>query len=102
MNEMCSLLDMPCMANMTFLRHQEEVASTIHDVAWEQIKSAAKEEADIAIEKGEIDKDGIPMITVVCDGSWAKRSYRTNYNSLSGVVRIKQCRFNLYLKLCCK
>jgi len=27
------------------------------------------------------------MITVVADGSWCKRSYKTKYDSLSGVVR---------------
>ncbi|CAL1295640.1 unnamed protein product, partial [Larinioides sclopetarius] len=31
---------------------------------------------------------GIPLLTVVADGCWAKRSYRTNYSSLSGAAAI--------------
>ncbi|RZC32481.1 hypothetical protein BDFB_015024, partial [Asbolus verrucosus] len=31
---------------------------------------AGKEEHRLAIEAGEIDKDGIPLITVIADGAW--------------------------------
>jgi len=48
--------------------------------------NAAKDEAELAISKGEVDADGMPLITVVADGSWCKRSYRTMYNSPSGMV----------------
>jgi len=27
------------------------------------------------------------MVTVVADGAWCKRSYKTKYDALSGVVR---------------
>jgi len=33
-----------------------------------------------------VDTDGIPYITVVADGQWSKRSYRTKYDAFSGVV----------------
>jgi len=42
----------------------------------------------LALEPGEIDENGIPMCTVVADGQWCKRSYKTKYDALSGVVRI--------------
>jgi len=45
------------------------------------------EEKKLAIEDGNLNSDGVPMITVVADGSWCKRSYKTKYDSLSGVVR---------------
>lgn len=35
---------------------------------------------------GEVDKNGIPLITVVADGAWSKRSYSVNYDAKSGVV----------------
>lgn len=35
---------------------------------------------------GNVDADGIPFITVVADGQWFKRSYRTKYDAFSGVV----------------
>ncbi|XP_046391775.1 uncharacterized protein LOC124160096 [Ischnura elegans] len=86
--EMSAILNIPPMANQTFLNTQANLASAIHDVAWEEMKKAAMEESELAIKANEVDKDGIPLITVVCDGSWAKRSYCTNYNSLSGVACI--------------
>jgi hypothetical protein len=36
----------------------------------------------------EVDKDGAPYITVAVDGAWSKRSYKSNYNALSGVAII--------------
>jgi len=50
------------------------------------MEEAAKEEAQLAILAGNVDSDGTPLVTVVADGSWCKRSYRTMYNSLSGTV----------------
>ncbi|GFS76667.1 yqaJ domain-containing protein [Nephila pilipes] len=49
---------------------------------------AATEEKHLAVQAGEVGGDGIPMLTVVVDGCWAKRSYRTNYSSLSGAAAI--------------
>lgn len=53
------------------------------------MKEAGKEEYKIAVEKGHIDEDGIPFITVCVDGGWSKRSYGHNYNAASGVVSIQ-------------
>jgi len=47
---------------------------------------AMKEEAKLALEDNCVTNDGIPLITVVADGTWSKRSYKTNYNALSGAV----------------
>lgn len=52
------------------------------------MEAAAKEEIQLTISTGEIDTDGIPVISVVADGSWCKRSYRTIYNSFSGALSI--------------
>lgn len=45
-----------------------------------------KVEAELAIKAGDINFDGVPVITVVADGAWSKKSYKKNYNALSGVV----------------
>jgi hypothetical protein len=42
----------------------------------------------LALEAGEIDSNRVAMITVNIDGPWSKRSYKTNYNALSGVTSI--------------
>lgn len=48
--------------------------------------AAGEAEKQEAIKKGKTDTDGVPLLTVIADGCWGKRSYRTNYNLLSGVV----------------
>lgn len=88
-------LNMPCMSNPTYQKLHEEVEEKIKCIAWDAIEEAAKEEAKIAFENGDISKDGIPMISVVVDGSWSKRSYRSNYNALSGVV--SKLLFRMYI-----
>lgn len=35
-----------------------------------------------------MNKDGIPIIDVIADGCWSKRSYKKNYNALSGAAAI--------------
>ncbi|KAJ8952670.1 hypothetical protein NQ318_020985 [Aromia moschata] len=61
------------------------VAEVVRRSAWSAMEEAAKEEARLAVELGEVDQDGMPYITVVADGAWSKRSYNINYDALSGV-----------------
>jgi len=42
------------------------------------MQKAGEEEKRIALDCDDIDTDGIPMITVVADGQWSKRSYKTS------------------------
>lgn len=85
-NELLSVLNIPFMSNSTYQQHHENVADIIEDTAWQVMQEAGQEEARIAQELGEVDESGIPMITVVADGAWSKRSYSVNYNASSGVV----------------
>lgn len=48
---------------------------------------AGNEEKQLALQCGNTDADGTPMCTVVADGQWSKRSYKTKYDALSGAVR---------------
>ena len=86
--EICAAIDMPCIGNDTWAKYHDVVNDSFHNAAWKLMSEAAIEEARIAREKGEVDKDGFPCITVVADGAWAKRSYKTKYDSLSGVAVI--------------
>jgi hypothetical protein len=69
------------------------------------MEQAAQEERDYAIENGRVDEDGTPLCTVVADGMWSKRSYKTKYNALSGTVWFTLSFFyNVFetgLSLCC-
>lgn len=86
-SEVCATMDIPCMSSTKFTEAQRDMSEKIHKIAEQQMAIAGKEERRLALESGSIDNDRIPMCTVVADGQWSKRSYKTNYDALSGVVR---------------
>jgi hypothetical protein len=85
MTEFCSALDIPNMSQNKYNKCESAVIDKIEELAHEEMIEAGKEEYNLAIEAGEVDSDGIPYITVTVDGAWSKRSYKSNYNALSGV-----------------
>jgi hypothetical protein len=88
LRELCSALDVPSLTFKTYAAKEVSIKSIVKENALEDMIEAGKEEAAIAIESGEIDADGIPMIPVIVDGAWSKRSYKSNYNASSGVACI--------------
>lgn len=88
MKEIMTTLEIPTMNNNTYTKEHYFVCDKFEEAAAQTMNTAAKEEARLAIEAGDVDVDGVPLIAVVADGSWCwcKRSYRTMYNSLSGTV----------------
>lgn len=79
---------MPSLSCRSFLKLQSTLATVVSDTAFDEMKKAGNEERKLALECGDIDVDGTPMCTVIADGQWSKRSYKTKYDALSGVVRI--------------
>jgi len=77
------------MSPATYISIQNSLQLEIKNTAWSEMQKAGEEEKKLAIESGDIDTDGIPLITVVTDGQWSKRSYSTKYDALSGVVNIE-------------
>ena len=90
LEELGAIINMPVMSNNKYQLLHNEIATYFNEISWEEIERAGKEEAKIAIENNEIDANGRPMIAVIADGAWSKRSYKTKYNALSGVVS-RQC-----------
>ncbi|XP_039287389.1 uncharacterized protein LOC120352037, partial [Nilaparvata lugens] len=88
LEEVMSSLDIPCMTYHTFRKYHDRVAEAWKETAAKSMEMAAEEEKREAIKRGDVDSHGVPLLTVVADGCWAKRSFRTNYNSLSGVAAI--------------
>lgn len=86
MEEFLSTLNIPSMSQNTFTKEQDKLTNAWETTALKEMELAAYEEKKLAIQRGDVDAEGIPLITVIVDGSWAKRSYKTNYASLSGVV----------------
>ena len=48
------------------------------------MERAGKEEKELAETRNDFHQ-GIPAITVVCDGGWSKRAHKHTYNALGGV-----------------
>lgn len=86
LEELFSTLDIPPLSSKTYAKEHKNVSEAWERAAELEMTAAANEEKKLAIERGDVDSDGTPLLTVVADGSWAKRSYRSNYSSLSGVV----------------
>ena len=60
--------------------------------AWKQrlqesMAEAGREEKQLAVDRGDY-HEGVPLITVIVDGGWSKRSHRHSYNANSGVAII--------------
>lgn len=89
LEELTSGLNIPSMSQNTYAKCHDKVCEGWEETALKEMAEAAKEEADLAIARGDVGMDGIPIIPVVADGQWAKRAYKnSNYSSLSGVAAI--------------
>jgi hypothetical protein len=84
-------LHIPCMSSSTYFAVENQVLNNVKKVAINEMIDAGQEELRLALEAGEVDSNGVGMITVIVDGAWSKRSYKTNYNALSGVASINWC-----------
>ncbi|XP_042913216.1 uncharacterized protein, partial [Parasteatoda tepidariorum] len=88
MEELFSNLNVPCMSSRRFAKEQEHLTKAWEETATSEMAKAAEEEKRLARQREDVDSDGIPLLTVIVDGTWGKRSYRTNYSSLSGAAAI--------------
>lgn len=79
-----AIMNMPNMCNKLYQKLHEDVHKFTSKTACETMSLAAKKEAKLAAEIGDVREDGVPMITVI--ESLSKRSYKSNYNALSGYV----------------
>ena len=87
LEELCAAMNVPCMSEKTYIKCRQHLVDELLKTAEREMKLAGEAEKEAAIKRGDIHQ-GIPYISVVVDGSWMKRSYGTNYDSLSGVGAI--------------
>lgn len=76
---------MPSITKETYSHEHQNLSNVVNDIVSEEIKMAGLEEKEFAEQKGDTDENGLSCITVIADGAWCKRSYKTNYDALSGV-----------------
>ena len=88
LREILAGISVHCLSDRTYTRYQNLVKIEFNAVADRCMKEAAEEEKRLAIERGDVTSTGIPFTKVATDGSWGKRSFGTNYNSLSGAASI--------------
>lgn len=86
LEELMSTMNIPCLSSNTFKKYHDVLTTEWEKAAQCEMEEAVKLEIEEARKRGHIDSDGTPLLTVIVDGSWGKRSYKNKYNSLSGVV----------------
>ncbi|XP_050679072.1 uncharacterized protein LOC126975299 [Leptidea sinapis] len=88
LDELMSAINLPLLSEKTYSENHELISRKWEDVLLESMSQAAEREKQFAISNGRVNKDGIPIIDVIADGCWSKRSYKKNYNALSGAAAI--------------
>ncbi|KAI4455781.1 exonuclease phage-type/recb c-terminal domain-containing protein [Holotrichia oblita] len=85
LQQQLAILNIPGFSQRRYQKCQEEVSEKILETSLECMVAAGREESELARQVGDVDKDGYPLISVIADGAWSKRSYKTDYSALSGV-----------------
>lgn len=86
--EFCAHLNIPTMSNTFYNIISQEQHKDWWDLARKSAAEALDEEIRLARENNEVDSANNALITIMCDGSWSKRSYGRNFTSLSGAAAI--------------
>ena len=87
LNSILGTLDIPGMDSRMFSKTEHFFGDEMKTRLLEEMKKAADEEKQHAIETQEY-HDGVPAITVVADAGWSKRTHKHSYNAKSGVAVI--------------
>lgn len=77
-------INVPTMCERSYRQKSHKVGKNVLTLSKESMKESAAMEKDLAIQAGSVSSDGTPLITVMLDGCFCKRSYGSNYSSLSG------------------
>lgn len=77
-------MNAPQMSNPMFTSLEQKIGQWWHQILKQEMLKAGEEERVKAIEREDY-YQGIPAITVVCDGGWSKRTHKHSYNALGGV-----------------
>ena len=98
LNEMMASICIPGISKGTFIRIETQIGNKWEDILSTELQKAGEEEKRLAIERKYFFQD-VPVIKVVVDGGWSKRSHKHSYNAKSGVALIigKEINKLLYL-----
>jgi hypothetical protein len=65
LTEFCAALDIPVFSRKTYLRAEEKFLDITEKVALEEMLAAGAEERALAIDAGEVDKDGVSQLQLI-------------------------------------
>jgi hypothetical protein len=60
-------LDIPCMSSSTYFAVENQVLNNVKEVAINEMIDAGQEELRLALEAGEVDSNGVGMITLLTE-----------------------------------
>ncbi|RZC38403.1 hypothetical protein BDFB_013147 [Asbolus verrucosus] len=73
------------MSSETYRETETKLFQNVTEIATTEMIKVGKKDHRLVIEAGEVDEDGLPLITLIADDAWSKRLYQYNYKALSGV-----------------
>lgn len=69
-----AITNVPNISNKLYQKLHKDVHNFTSETACETMSIAAKEEAKMAMANGDVSsEDGVPIITLIADGSWSKK-----------------------------
>ncbi|XP_063222723.1 uncharacterized protein LOC134531105 isoform X1 [Bacillus rossius redtenbacheri] len=86
--EMMAILDVPIMDKRKWQRHEIRIEEVWEEKLETYMQKNGTVERKKALERGHVDNDGVPYISVYVDGAWCKRTYGHAFNAASGVACI--------------
>ena len=87
LNETLGTMNVPMMSDTMFTALEQKIGLWWNDMLKDEMAKAGAEEKRIAVEK-ESFHEGVPAISVICDGGWSKRTHKHTYNAYGGVAVI--------------
>lgn len=73
LQQLMSSIEIKTINRKTYKNEHDRVCKGYEEAAMKSMEEAAKAEAELAVNAGEVDVDGTPLVAVVADGSWCKR-----------------------------
>jgi len=77
LSELSASIELSSLSSVSYLKNLSLMSNSIKETAIDEMIKAGNEERQIVINSGNVDDDGTPLCTVVADGQWSKRSYKT-------------------------
>ena len=99
LNERMCTMGMPGLSQKTFGTLEDTIGQWWQNALANEMLEAGQEERRLAIERSDYHQ-GIPAISVICDGGWSKRSHKHTYNAPAGVAIIVGAQTKKLLFLC--